>query len=106
MIWVLGAGNAYRVDRNSDRALEQHDVLRPAIEARLDQMYPALAQGDMESVVSGLDALQTRVLKAGDNYAIGRLLHARGRLARRLGDDERAIAFYTAAAEQHESAHN
>ena len=86
--------------------LEQHNVLRCAIEARLDLMYPALAQGDMENVASALDALQERVLKAGDNYAIGRLLHARGRLARRLGDNERAVAFYTAAAEQHESARN
>ncbi len=86
--------------------LERQGLLRAAIDLRLDQLDPALAQGDMKNVAAELEALQHRVEKAGDNYSAGRLLHARGRLARRLGQDEQAIAFYAAAAQQHEIARN
>ncbi len=91
---------------NAISTLEAHGLLRPAIATRLEQIDLVLAQGEMEGVNIALDTLQARVREGGDDYAVGRLLHARGRLARRLGVTEDALAYYAAAAQQHEIARN
>lgn len=86
--------------------LEQQGLQRAALELRLDKIDPAIAQGDLDEVAAELGSLQERAEASGDAYSAGRVLHARGRLARRTGDNDQAIALYAAAAQQHESIGN
>ncbi len=86
----------------AETGLEQQGLLRAVMELRLDQIDPALLQGDMDKVSTELLALQKRAEDSGDTYSVGRVLHARGRMARRTGNNEEAIALYAAAATQHE----
>ena len=99
-------GEAREIAARAAAELEQQGLQRAALELRLDQIDPAIAQGDLEKVNAELGALQTRVENSGDAYSAGRVLHARGRLARRTGNNEQAIALYAAAAQQHESVGN
>lgn len=82
--------------------LEAAGLLRAAADARLLQIEPALVRGDLTSAAAELAELSRRMDAVGDSYTVGRLLHAQGRIALRSGNDEDAIAMFSAAAEQHQ----
>ncbi len=100
---MLGRFDAARDDLGKAAdALAVAGMLRAAADAGLELVEPALAQGDLSAATRITDALTQRLDAVGDSYTMGRLLHARGRIALRAGRDDEAVAMFATAAEQHE----
>jgi len=106
--WIgLGRIDEGRAELRAAAAdLARTGLARDAVEVQLDDVEPALARGDLDATGAALEALERPVWDTGDAYLLGRILHARGRLAARAGQHEAALALYTAAAAQHEAAGN